>query len=260
MADKPLCSIPGCDKHVRCRGMCSTHYSRMRELRMEPCEIEGCKRRAVTRRLCDKHYRRLLNTAGRIENPDRGCAVPGCSRPHGSLGYCERHYGRFKRHGDPTAGIADQGAGLAFIEQVLAAPPTTECIPWHKPFRGSSRAAYPRVYAEGKGWQANRYICYRRFGPRSSEIEACHSCANKWCVNPEHLRWGTAADNGADRSLHGTVCRGVEQWKSKLTEDDVRAIRAAPANTSLADLGRQYGVSGENIRFIRLRKTWKHVA
>lgn len=228
---------------------------------MPTCDVAGCERRGTTRGKCDKHYRQILPVEGRLENPERGCAVPGCKRPHASLGYCEPHYGRFKRHGDPIAGIADRGAGVVFIESVLSAPPTDECIPWHRPFRGRSRSSYPRVYTEGRGWQAHRYVCFRTYGPPMSEsMEACHSCANKWCVNPRHLRWGTAADNGADRSLHGTVCRGTEQWKSKLTDDDIRAIRAEPLSTSHNELARRYGVTGTNIKYIRDGYTWKHVA
>lgn len=259
MATSRVCSIPDCGKPAQSCGLCPTHYAHARERQMRRCEIEGCDRRSVSRGRCDKHYRQLLSTAGPLQNAKRGCAVPGCPNPHGSLGYCERHYGRYKRHGDPTAGIAEHGAGVAFVETVLRAEPTDECIPWHKPFRGTSRSAYPRVHVDGKYWQANRYICFRVYGPASSEIEACHSCANKRCVNPKHLRWGTAADNGADRVAHGTVCRGEAQWKSKLTEDDVRAIRAAPDSVRNGELAKRYGVDVQNIRYIKKRHTWKHV-
>lgn len=35
-------------------------------------------------------------------------------------------------------------------------------------------------------------------GPRPIGKEACHKCDNKKCINPEHLFWGTRADNMRD--------------------------------------------------------------
>lgn len=261
MANQRLCSIPGCGKPYNARGLCRTHYQKAR-VEMQPlCSVAGCGRRSAVRGRCDKHYRQILPVEGRLEVIQRGCAVAGCKRPHGSLGYCEPHYARFKRHGDPLAGISDKGAGLAFIESVLSRAPTDECILWHAPFLGkSSRSTYARVQVDGRGWPAHRYVCHRAHGPEPSPgMEVCHSCANKRCVNPKHLRWGTEADNGADRSEHGTVSRGEAHWGCKLTEANVRAIRAASAATSDRSLAERFGVTKENIHFVRLGKTWRHV-
>ena len=32
-------------------------------------------------------------------------------------------------------------------------------------------------------------------GPPPEGMEACHSCPSKDCVNPDHLRWGSHAEN-----------------------------------------------------------------
>jgi hypothetical protein len=56
---------------------------------------------------------------------------------------------------------------------------------------------------------------------------------------------------------NGAKARGEATRSAKVTEDDVRAIRASDAsNTALA---RQYGVSDMAIHKIRKRKSWAHV-
>lgn len=55
--------------------------------------------------------------------------------------------------------------------------------------------------------------------------------------------------------------RGAKNNNSKLTADDVRAIRAryAPGAVTLTSLGREFGVSREQIRKIVTRENWRHV-
>jgi hypothetical protein len=264
MATQRICSVDGCGKPIKASGLCNTHYAKRWRAKQPLCSEPGCSNAKVSRGLCDAHYRKVLNAKGRkIGRPGETlpCAVKDCKRPHSAFGYCEPHYARFKRHGDPNAGIADRGAGLAFIEDVLSRKPTNACIEWFRPFRGKSRKSYASVSVDGKSWPAHRYVCFRAHGPEPHpNMETCHSCANKRCINPQHLRWGTEADNGADRSLHGTVCRGVDQKNAKLTDDDIRFIRAAPSSVSNNELGRRFGVTGSNIGFIRKNQTWKHVA
>lgn len=35
-------------------------------------------------------------------------------------------------------------------------------------------------------------------GPKPPDKESCHSCDNRPCINPLHLRWGTRQDNVDD--------------------------------------------------------------
>lgn len=53
---------------------------------------------------------------------------------------------------------------------------------------------------------------------------------------------------------------GTKHHSNRLTEDDVRAIRApGNAHRTCLQLGAAYGVSGVCIWKIRSRKTWKHL-
>ncbi len=86
------CTVTGCDRPVRARGMCARHYTDLP--RPLPCVHGDCTKPAVTRTgLCADHG-----------NPP-GCQVDGCDRKGQAGGYCERHWKRIKVHGDPLAHI-----------------------------------------------------------------------------------------------------------------------------------------------------------
>ena len=100
--------------------------------------------------------------------------------------------------------------------------------------------------------------------PIPKGLFVCHSCDQPGCVNPDHLFLGTQADNMHDAIAKGrwkpaqeVVARGEAHVLSKLTEADVRCIRASD-ETQVA-LGERYGVSHTVISNIRRYKTWRHI-
>ena len=93
--------------------------------------------------------------------------------------------------------------------------------------------------------------------PPNSEVFAIHSCDNKRCVNPLHLRWGTHLENVEEAVLRSRFRRGEAHHRSKLTADDVRYIRASTER--LANLSIRFGVEPSGLCLIKQRKAWKHV-
>ena len=88
-------------------------------------------------------------------------------------------------------------------------------------------------------------------------LEICHSCRNRHCVNPEHLREDTKKANSQDRFRDGTDPTGSKNGRAKLTEQDVIAIRASDKTN--AELARMYNVSRANIGHIIKRRFWTHI-
>ena len=113
----------------------------------------------------------------------------------------------------------------------------------------------------GRRYQAqpvHRLICEAFHGPSPADKPfALHNDGSKDNNVPDNLRWGSPAENTADRVLHGTEILGEDHALAKLTEGDIRRIRSSPLKqTELADI---YGVRQCTISSIILRKTWKHV-
>jgi hypothetical protein len=121
----------------------------------------------------------------------------------------------------------------------------------------------------GKPLFAHRLAWEAAHGPLPAGMHVCHKCDVPKCINVEHLFLGTHADNMADcaqkgRQMSGVARssvspRGADQWNAKLTEADVRAIRAAGAEPYSA-IARRFGISKSNVVMIKTGKSWKHLA
>jgi hypothetical protein len=96
-------------------------------------------------------------------------------------------------------------------------------------------------------------------GAIPADIEVCHSCDNRLCVNPAHLWLGTPKQNAMDMVSKGRNGRmiGTRNGRAKLTADIVCDIRkSAEPNRVLA---RKYQVDEGLIRQIRKMEIWAHV-
>lgn len=150
--------------------------------------------------------------------------------------------------------IADKGSSEAFLRKHLDTS-VTYCILW--PYRLTS-AGYGLAVINGKQMSASRWMCVLAHGePTPPRDHAAHLCGNPSCVNPNHLKWKTHRENMLDRLEHGTENIGENNGRTTLTEEDVRAIRAAPP--ALKPLMEKYGMSKHGISKIRGRKRWGHV-
>ena len=100
-------------------------------------------------------------------------------------------------------------------------------------------------------------------GPRPDDAVVRHLNGVKTDNRPSNLCYGTAQENEADKVAHGTQVRGSAHHSSKLSAEQVTAIRQRysacdPAN-HLRALAAQFGVGAKTIHKIVKRETWKHL-
>lgn len=131
-----------------------------------------------------------------------------------------------------------------------------ECWPWKY---HAGHAGHGRMWAGGRNTLATHIALQLAGLPRIGAACALHSCDNPSCVNPGHLRWGTQAENIADRIKRGRngAARGVVNGRSKLTECQVLEIRADMRPSRV--IAPEYGISQAMICNIRAKRAWRHV-
>jgi hypothetical protein len=118
--------------------------------------------------------------------------------------------------------------------------------------------AFKRVY------RAHRFAWVVTHGEITPGLYVLHACDNPPCVRPTHLSLGTQRDNMRDCANKGRVRidgpKGATHHSAKLTEDQVRAIRArAAAGEMQRSLAREFSVTDTVVSAIVRRRTWKHL-
>lgn len=86
-----------------------------------------------------------------------------------------------------------------------------------------------------------------------------HICDNRGCINPDHLKLGTHADNQQDKVKKNRQARGENCGNAKLFSDQVKSIKSLLAYFSNVELALDFGVHQMTISKIRTGKTWRHI-
>lgn len=145
-----------------------------------------------------------------------------------------------------------------------------ECWLWQRStLKGSGRVNFFR-----KDYLVHRIVLALKTGTDSGLL-AMHLCDNPLCCNPNHLSWGTPAQNTADRDAKGRTARGEKSGskthpektrkgschhKAKLNESIVREIRSLlDQGENPNEIAHRFGVTHGTIWFIAKRMTWRHI-
>lgn len=117
-----------------------------------------------------------------------------------------------------------------------------------------ANTGYHQVNLRGSVRHVHRLVLEAFVGPCPFGCEGCHGNGIRTDNRLENLRWGTRKENMQDASKHGTTNRGERCPTSKLTRQDVLAIRAAAGTQQ--EIAARFGVTREHVRDIRAGRRW----
>lgn len=234
------------------------------------CEVCGVSFRGYPGR---KHCSRRCYGDSKITRVGRLCVL--CGKPYrarpdvlaqGMGRYCSKSCSNRGR----KQSLSERFAAIA----ALAERTEQGCLLWPGTRDASN---YGVINADdGRQLRVSRLSLEMRIGPLAPGQLALHRCDNPPCFEPTHLFTGTNADNMADRDAKGRqakgdrsgarmhperVRRGEDHPRTRLTETDVRAIRAAYAagGVSQKTIAGRYGITQGAVFQIVNRFTWRHV-
>src|SRR6478735_8433 len=146
---------------------------------------------------------------------------------------------------------------MTYAERHSVPEPNTGCWLW---LHSVNRWGYGRTRVSfSKERQAHRIALEEKLGELPQGMLVLHSCDTPACINPAHLRLGTARDNARDMVVRGRCPnnRGSRSSMAKLTEETVAMLRSSPmAYGAISEWSRRLGVSRKAIRLALDGKTW----
>lgn len=185
------CSFKGCDEKHQARGYCKTHHQQK------------------------YRYKKPLKKIREVNfNPPAHCKLKNCNRKHHSKGYCKTHYQQ-QNNGKPLTKIKKQRKpNMSLKETVLwclkQITLNGTCMEWNK---NCGSNGYATATFKGKEHRVGRLVLqYFKGYPKKNQV-MMHSCDNRKCINPAHLKWGTVKENNQDKAKKG---RARNQYTGKI--------------------------------------------
>lgn len=221
---------------------------------MKKCSVPTCSCQARSKGYCNKHYKRLLRYGDpekqlRIERgKHKTCTVPGCSLAHIARGLCSNHYALMKRNGKPETVRVFKNSYI--------------------------KDGYRYIYVSYRHYEPeHRLVMEARLGRKLQPDEHVHHIDENTLNNDisnlqllsasEHMkahRRALSDASGKARKERG-LALGEKNIKAVLTPSQVLEIRSKYSRgvTTLASLGKEYGVTKYAIYDIIHRRSWTHI-
>lgn len=125
---------------------------------------------------------------------------------------------------------------------------------------GVNKLGYARVNLyHASNHRVASLVAVTFLGCRKKGLEICHKDGNKLNNSVANLRYDTKSSNEKDKQAHGTDNAGEGNGRSRLTEEDIRAIRADKGKRNGAMLAKKYGTTFKYISAIKCARVWEHI-
>lgn len=150
----------------------------------------------------------------------------------------------------------------------------TECWPWKAGLHSAGYGAFA-VRMTGGGFTtkpAHQIAARLAHGPSEGRY-VLHSCDNRVCCNPRHLRYGTQHDNVRDamaRNRHvpppppkgnPNPPRGEAVWNHSLTEQKVREIWSLHlSGKTISQIAEAVGAAKHSVHDVCRGRSWRHLS
>lgn len=118
-------------------------------------------------------------------------------------------------------------------------------------------------HRKSRKYAVHRLVAEAFIGPRPEGLIVRHRNGINDDNRDSNLRYGTYAENEADKIEHGTNLYGEKHQQAKLSEEQVLEIRRrykrGDRQNGGSALGREFGVSNVLIGYIMSGKLWSHL-
>ena len=154
--------------------------------------------------------------------------------------------------------VSDRGRVRSYWHGNSWWPTPQNVVSMHQEDRSGYQCVLLRSAGVSRGVRVHRLVLESFVGLRPVGQVGRHLNGDPSDNRLENLCWGTPQENADDTIRHGRSPRGRRHFNARLTEDDVRTIRARRAKGEYAaTIAADYDISAEHVCGIANGKVWR---